>query len=89
MKDEKNPELMVCPFCGSHKVYTKRDVGFDIWPDDEEQDVIEESQHEDICTDCHSSRFRSERVSMKNGALPITVGRWTEYDPNLNAWMGY
>jgi len=85
MKDTKDPELMVCPFCGSHKVYTRRDVGFDIYTTDDE-DVIEETQHVDICSDCYSERFRFERISMKDGKLPVGVGRWSE--ENLG-WLNF
>jgi len=85
MNDTKNPELMECPFCGSNDVYTEHDIGSDIWAD--EKDVIEQAQHRDVCQNCCAWRFRFEAISAKDGPLPVTVGKWKEYDPELARWM--
>lgn len=88
MKDEKNTELMECPFCGSDDVYIHKNIGFDIYPTLVDKDVIEEHQHRDVCRKCDAWRFRFEAISMKNGRLPFTVGKWGKSDTD-DWYMGF
>ena len=60
MSDERSEEgiestALLCPFCGSDKVATEYDIGFDIDPSGEER------QHMDRC-ECGAWRFHIDRI---------------------------
>jgi len=71
-----------CPLCNSQNTRIIRDVGSDIFPTDDE-DVIEEAQHIEECCDCGAKRYISERVSMRDGPLPIWHSKWHTKEQNL------
>jgi len=59
--------MTICPDCKSINIDK---IGYDIYPDEEEEDVIEEDQY--ICFDC--DRFFCITISMKHGMIKNKIG---------------
>lgn len=64
--------------CGSPRIETETDVGFDIYDIDE--GFVEEKQHRQTCKTCGKSRFVCEAIIMKDGKSEVqwSFGKWSK-----------